>query len=107
MGWFNSIFNIKSTIKEEGLNKKVLIAFFFMSLVPILLSLYIIYFAIPGIKEDTMGYLRLVITWMVAIALAGYGIIKTTVSSINRMVRDARAIASGDLTKRVETGEKN
>lgn len=107
MGWLKNIFNIKSTVKEEKLNKKIVIAFFFMSLVPILLTLYIIFFVLSGIKEDTMSYLRLIMLWMVLISLAGFGLVKTIVRSINKVVKDAQAVAKGDLTRKIETGENN
>jgi len=94
-------------LKKESISQKLVISFTLMSIIPILLALYIIYtMAGPALRES-MGKVRWVIFLMISAACAGYWMSKRIVRSVLGVVRNSKAVASGDLSCRVETAEED
>lgn len=94
-------------LKKESIYQKLVISFTLASIIPLLLVLYIIYtLATPALKEN-MAQVRWIILLMVLAACAGYWMSKRIVRSILGVVRNSKAIASGNLSRRVEVAEED
>lgn len=86
------------SLVNQGIRHKLIIAFCLMSIIPILISLYLI--------TNYAFFLNLtifaVIVITVAIALMGFRLIKELIDSIIKISHDASRIAKGDLGHKIE-----
>ena len=91
------------SIDDESLYTKLVLAAFFMFIIPILLILYLIFIVI--IKKDSaspVGYARLVIFWMVASGVFGYIVIKRCIKGILNLITKAKDISQGKFKGKIE-----
>ena len=91
------------SIEDEGLYTKLILAAFFMFIIPVLLALYLIFIVLLN-KDVTpsLGYTRLIIFWMVASGIFGYIVIKKTIRSILDLIKKAKNISEGKTEDRIE-----
>ncbi|NQT95108.1 MAG: GAF domain-containing protein [Candidatus Omnitrophica bacterium] len=96
------------TLAETDLYKKFAIAFVFMSLVPIVLLVFIIYYLrITPFLEEKLPYFRLTILLVILLSLASFDLIRRSMAALRRIDAYAKEIASGNYSKRVEIHEKD
>jgi putative nucleotidyltransferase with HDIG domain len=98
------LFEFKALDKER-LSQKFVISYFLSSLIPILLSLYIIYIVIWPESKKALREVELIIFLMVCISIAGYLLNKKVIQAILNIVRSGKAIANGNLSKTVKVAE--
>lgn len=93
------------SLSERGLLHKLVVAIFLMAVIPLLLFIYLIYNeAAALLQKDTT---QLVLLLMVCSATCGYLLSRSIIVSIIKLTKDAQAIIQGNLTKRIETVEKD
>ena len=97
-----SFIKVKS-IREEGLTKKLAISFFFMSLIPILLIMYIIKIVGYDMLMDKLPYIRWTVIFVVCLVSVMFIFLRYSISAIARIMETAKGIASGNYGKRIET----
>ena len=93
------------SIKKESLVKKLAISFFFMSIVPILLLLYIFKVLGDEILLSKLPYLRLTIALTVCLVFVMFVFLRFSLRSITHIMNIAKGIAGGDYTKRIEVND--
>lgn len=91
------------SIEDESLYTKFILASFFMFIIPLLLALYVIFIIMfrPEIAAK-MGYIRLIVFWMVVSGIFGYLIIRRAISQILALIRRAKDISEGKLGGKIE-----
>ena len=93
----------KISIEDESLYTKLVLAAFFMFIIPVLLVLYLIFMVILNKESQaSVGYARLVIFWMVVSGLFGYVVIKKTIRSILNLIGKAKDISEGKFKGKIE-----
>jgi len=97
---------IKS-FREESLIKKLAMSFFFMSLIPIMLMLYII----TSVGFDTVlakfPYIRVTIFFTVCLVVVFFALLRVSIHSIDHITKMAKGIANGNYDNRIEVKEMN
>jgi len=92
----------KISIEDESLYTRFVLASFFMFIIPLLLTLYLIFIVLfTKEMEASLGYTRLVIFWMVASGLFGYVIIKRAIQSILGLIGKAKDVAAGKTDEKI------
>ncbi len=100
--------NKKVSIEYEGLYTQLILAAFFMFIIPLLLALYVIFNVIVNKNIDaTMGYARLVIFWMVASGIFGFILIRRPVKAILQLINKAKNIAEGNLDEKIVVARRD
>ena len=93
------------SLKERGILQKLIISILLMAIIPLLLIFYIFYNeAAELLQKDSV---QLTIFLMVCSAISGYLLSRNIVVSVIKITKDAELISQGNLSKRIETGEKN
>ncbi|MBN2097887.1 MAG: GAF domain-containing protein [Candidatus Omnitrophica bacterium] len=90
---------------EQGILQKLVVAIMLMVVIPLLLLIYLLYTeAATLLMKDSA---QLIILLMVGSACCGYILSRKMIISILKITKEAETIARGNLTKRIETPEKN
>jgi HD-GYP domain-containing protein (c-di-GMP phosphodiesterase class II) len=96
--------NIKvDKLLETSLYRKFSIAFVLMSLTPIILILFIIYyFDIMPLVERQLPFFNLTILLVVLLSLASFDLVRRSIVSLSVFNKNATDIAAGDYSKRIK-----
>jgi len=92
------------SLASRGIKYKLRISFYLMSVLPLLVSIYLISsYILPkfGLKID----IALAMSVSIFIALIGFFLIKQVIDRILSVTTEAKLIAAGDLNRKVETDE--
>lgn len=105
--WMNP--KIKATrFSKVSLYRKFSIAFVCMSLVPIVLILYIIYYLkLAPLLEKQLPYFNLTILLVVLLSLASFDLVRRSMVALSRFSDNAKQIASGDYSQKVKVANKD
>ena len=98
------LFKPKS-LQQETLTKKLAISFFFMSIVPILLIMYLTRIIGYEALENKLPYIRWTVFLTVCLVFVLFVFLRYTFSTVSRMRRVAEGIADGDYRKRIDVKE--
>jgi len=94
------------SFSSASLYRKFSVAFVFMSLVPIVLIVYVVYrLNIGTVIEVELPYFRLTILLMVLLSLASFDIIRRSMVALGNFNAAAKEIANGKYDKRVDIKE--
>lgn len=97
-------FRMKS-IKHDSLWRKFLLSAILMSLIPILLLLYIVYFiTMPNTRADT-SQVRWLIFWICCSAVVGFWITKNLIVTFISISKNIKKVANGNYSTRIDTDE--
>jgi len=99
----------KFSIENIGIFSKNALAFLFMSIVPLLLVLNLV-FLIPNIasgEDGLLTYARVTIALMVISALFGYIFLRRTVKALAVLIKKAEHLASGEKGKKIEVADND
>lgn len=96
-----SFLKVKS-IREESLVKKLAISFFFMSLIPILLIMYIIRMVGYDTLASKLPYIRWTIFLLVWLVFIMFIFLKYSIKTVTRIIKTAKSIANGNYSNRIE-----
>lgn len=91
------------SLVSQGLNYKLRIAFYLMSILPLMVSLYLISnYILPniGIKMD----IAISVIISIFIAVTGYFLVKQVINRILAINSEAKLILAGDINRKVQTG---
>lgn len=84
------------SIEDQSLYTKFVISSLFMFAIPLALVTYLIYVEMTkSFSQPEFTYARFIILLIIASGLVGYIIIRRSVSSVLRVIKQAKAIASG------------
>ena len=89
-------------MKSKSVERKFVIAFSAMFLVPLLVAVYLFFEYAGGATRDLPRITVLVLS-VILLGAAGYLITRSVVLSLLRTSRDATAIADGDISRRLST----
>jgi len=90
-------------LKNAGLRQKLTIAFCLMSLVPLLITSYIVLnFVLPYSDPGTAASLALLLSMTLLLAIQGYTILKLSIGAIIDLSKQARVAVDGDTRCSVE-----
>jgi len=94
-------------LSNSSLYKKFSVLYVLMSLIPIILILYILYYfnAAPLLKEHVPLF-NLTILLVVLLSLACYDLMKRSMLSLGKISKDAVKIAEGDYNKSLEESKE-
>ncbi|NQT90400.1 MAG: HD domain-containing protein [Candidatus Omnitrophica bacterium] len=100
-------FRIRS-IAGESLLKKFALAFIFMSLVPLVLLMFMIYLmmSIPYLREE-LKFLNLTIVLVVLLSVASFELVRRSIISLIKFTRMAKDIAAGHYEKRIDVDARD
>lgn len=99
--------NVKP-VTEQSLVKKLAISYIFMSLVPIIFILLIIYFLkIVPILQQYFPYYNLTIFLLVLLSLVCFYLVRRSIKILVQFSGRAREIADGKYYKRIDLDEKD
>lgn len=96
--------NKKISLEDIGLYDKMIFAFVFMFIVPMLLTLYLIFLA-PRIidnKDSLLTHIRIIIIWMTACGLLGYLFIRRTIKTLVTIIKQAESLSLGSNGQRID-----
>lgn len=93
------------SLREQGILQKLVVAIMLMVVIPLLLMLYLILTEAAFLFQEDSA--QLTIFFMVASACCGYLLSRNIVTSVIKLTKEAQAIIQGDLSKRINTKEKN
>lgn len=92
------------SIMPRGLREKLIVAFSLMSVLPLLVMGYLISnYVFPHLS--TIGDISMIVAIAIGMALLGFVVARSLVIPVIRMASDARALAEGNLEKKVEVNE--
>ncbi|UCH11929.1 MAG: HD domain-containing protein [Candidatus Omnitrophota bacterium] len=92
-------------LSEESLLKKLAISFFFMSLVPILVLIYIVKIIGFDVLINKLPYIRLTIIFIVCLVSLVFIFLRYSLRSISYVMKTAKGIAGGNYEKRIDIKE--
>ncbi|MFC1807818.1 HD domain-containing phosphohydrolase [Candidatus Omnitrophota bacterium] len=96
------------SLTKTKLSRKFAIAFVFMSLVPIVLTVYIIYWLkLAPMVQRQVPYFNITIIFTVLLSLASFDLIRRSMLALEHFSRKAKEIASGEYFKRVDVEESD
>lgn len=90
---------------EQGILQKLVVAILLMVIIPLLLTIYILYTEAAPLLQKTS--VQLTILLMIGSACCGYILSRKTVTSVIKLTQDAQAVTQGDLKKRLGSSENN
>lgn len=96
--------NKKISLEDIGLYDKMIFAFVFMFIIPMLLTLYLIFLA-PRIidnKDSLLTHIRIIIIWMTACGLLGYLFIRRTIKTLVTIIKQAESLSLGSNGQRID-----
>lgn len=96
--------NKKISIEDIGLYNKNAVAFFFMFVVPMLLTLYIVFLA-PNIISDKsrlLVHIRIIIIWMSLSGLFGYVFLRMTIKTLITVIKKVKSLSLGKKGEKIE-----
>ncbi|MFH1441437.1 MAG: diguanylate cyclase [Candidatus Omnitrophota bacterium] len=94
--------NKQDAQSSQGINYKFKIAFYLMSILPLLVTLYLVSnYILPyvGVKVDIV----VSVIMSVFIAILGFYLVKEVISHIISLSTEAKLIAAGDISRKVDT----
>ena len=98
------ISKMKVSIDNESLHGKIALGAAFMFIIPVLLTLYLIFIVLFNKKDvPSFDMVRIIIFWMLMSGVFGYFIIRRSVKSILNLISKARDIAEGKLNIKLDT----
>ncbi len=92
--------NKQDTQSSQRINYKFKIAFYLMSILPLLVTLYLVSnYILPyaGFKVDVI----VSVVMSIFIAILGFYLVKEVISHIISLSAEAKLIAAGDITRKV------
>lgn len=93
--------------ENESLYTQLIIAAFFMFVIPLLLALYIIFNIIfEQNVSDLTGYARIVIFWIIASGIFGFMLIRKPIKALLAMIYEAKKAAEGNLDIKLNDGHR-
>lgn len=104
MGIDKTFLNKKISLEDIGLYDKMIFAFVFMFIIPLLLTLYLIFLA-PRIidnKDSLLTHIRIIIVWMTACGLLGYLFIRRTIKTLVTIIKQAESLSLGSNGQRID-----
>ncbi len=93
---------VRSDRRKQTVAKKFTVAFAAMFIVPMLLAVYLLAEFSQVIQRDT-PQVAAIFFFACVLAAAGFLICRSVVLALLKAVRDAEAVASGDVTRRMDT----
>lgn len=96
--------NKKISLEDIGLYDKMIFAFVFMFIIPMLLTLYLIFLA-PRIidnKDSLLTHIRIIIVWMTVCGLLGYLFIRRTIKTLVTIIKQAESLSLGSNGQRID-----
>ncbi|HOX54250.1 MAG TPA: HD domain-containing protein [Candidatus Omnitrophota bacterium] len=90
------------SIKHDTIWRKFLLSAVLMSLLPILLLLYIVYFITTPREEINTTQIRWLIFWIMCSAMAGFWITKNMVRSFIQLSQGFKKVANGNYSAKLE-----
>lgn len=96
---------IKS-IKHDSLWRKFLLSAILMSLIPILLLLYIVYFITTPREGINATQIKLLIFWIICSALAGFWITRNLIRTFISISKSLKTVANGNYSTRLENTDE-
>lgn len=103
----NPRIKVKS-ITNENLMKKFAISYIFMSLMPIIFILFIVYLLkMSSTLQTHFPYFNLTVLLMVLLSLACFDLVRRSMKGLEQFATQAKEIAGGDYHKRIEVDEKD
>jgi putative nucleotidyltransferase with HDIG domain len=95
------------SLSGASLYRKFSIAFILMSLVPIILILFILYyFNVMPLLEKQLPLFNLTILLVVLLSLASFDLIRRSMISLSRISKKSAVIAEGDYSRRIEEAKE-
>lgn len=98
------LFTKKISLEDLGLHNKLVFAFIFMFVIPLLLAVYIVFLA-PRVISDKnylLTHSRFIILWMTISALFGYFFLRRVIVKLTAIIKQAEALSSGKKGDRIE-----
>ncbi len=93
------------SLGEQGILQKLVVSVMLMAIIPLLLIVYLLYTeAVALLQKDSV---QLTIFLMICSSCCGYILSRRIIMSVVKLAKDAQSIGQGDLSKRIETLEKN
>ncbi|OGW99672.1 MAG: hypothetical protein A3I73_03880 [Omnitrophica bacterium RIFCSPLOWO2_02_FULL_45_16] len=109
IGWVimrtgKTFLNKKISLEDIGLYDKMIFAFVFMFVIPMLLTLYLIFLAPRLIdnKDSLLTHIRIIIVWMTACGLLGYLFIRRTIKTLVAIIKQAEELSLGSNGQRID-----
>ena len=93
------------SLSEQGILEKLVISILLMVVVPLLLTIYILYTEAAALLQK--ANVQLLIFFMVCSSSCGYILSRKIITSIIKITKDAQFISQGNISKRITTSEKN
>jgi methyl-accepting chemotaxis protein len=90
------------SIKHDTIWRKFLLSAVLMSLLPILLLLYIVYFSTTPREEINATQIRWLIFWIVCSSLVGFWITKNMIKSFVQLSKGFKTVANGNYSVQLE-----
>lgn len=94
------------SLTSRGLKYKLNIAFYLMSVLPLLVCIYLVsHYILPqmGLKLDITVFMLI----SICIAMAGFYVIKEAFDHIISVNKEAKRIVAGDISRKVDIGHKD
>ncbi|MFH1245710.1 MAG: HD domain-containing phosphohydrolase [Candidatus Omnitrophota bacterium] len=95
---------IKS-VKEQGILQRLVVAVFFMMVIPLLLCMYLLYTEAEVLLQKTS--VQMIIFFMICSALSGYILSRGIIVAILELTKEAQSVVQGDFKKRIQPAQKN
>ena len=94
------------SIKHDNLWHKFLLAFVLMSLIPLVLILYIVFFILKPTTQMGETQVRMLIFWVACSSLVGLFMSRKMFQSFISIAKNAKSVANGDLSVEIEEGDE-
>ncbi len=92
------------SLSEQGILEKLVISILLMVVVPLLLTIYILYAEAAALLQK--ANVQLLIFFMVCSSSCGYILSRKIIMSIIKITKEAQFISQGNISKRIATSEK-
>src|SRR3989338_3735785 len=98
------LFTKKINLEDMGLYNKMALAFFFMFIIPLLLTLYLIFLAPPLISDKNMlvTQARIMLIMMTICGLFGYIFIRRVIKKLVAVIKDAEYLSTVNNGERID-----
>ncbi|MBU3933262.1 MAG: GAF domain-containing protein, partial [Candidatus Omnitrophica bacterium] len=93
------------SLSEQGILQKLVVSVLLMVIIPLLLIIYLLHVEAAALLQK--GNVQWIIFLMVCSASCGYILSRRIVISILKLTKDAQSISQGNLSKRINTSERN
>ncbi|MFH0732708.1 MAG: HD domain-containing phosphohydrolase [Candidatus Omnitrophota bacterium] len=90
-----------SSIHEESLVRKLAISFFFMSLIPLMLLMYILKVVGYDILWEKLPYIRVTVALIVCLMGLMFYFLRRNISAVSRIAEIGKEIAKGNYKKKI------